>query len=863
MAKSEDELRRLELEERLQEAIKRSTENLGNFADAQKKIVENYKIAQKIQLQINAAEEDINELIRQGKKETDEEIKLLRKRQAALQQDKNLIIQINKELSSTKNLLKSTVGSMMDGAKALKNYFIPSLSDVFSKFLEIDNIAHQTANTLGFQGDRFKFMQDNLTITRDAFVDMGFSVESAYKAQTALSDATGRQVMLTKQASVAMAETARITGMEVEELAGMTGQMEAFGLGAEQSADIILQMSRESAQMGLNSGKVIKKFEQNLNLLNKLNFKNGVQGLKEMAKFSEKYKIDMQAVASVADKVFRPEGAIEAAAQLQVLGGSLASLGDPFTLMYKARNSPEELAKSLTKAAIASATFNSKTGEFEVNAHEMDRLREAAQALGMDYSHLVEVAKQGAKVGKFEGLLGGKGLDKETMDALVGAAQMGKDGAFLTINGNEVLLKDITKEQAAMFKEDQSKRDELAKKAMSIQNNFDAIKNELMVALVKVFEGVDWKSVMETLKSVAGWIKNAIDWLRETFSPTGLLLSGLAIYFGGKAVWAFIQGRIFGSSAAAAFNTGTMGGGVKGGIMSKIFGGKTKEGGPGWTPTGVPGQFREDATGEIAQNNPSNMTKGMDMGNMVKGAAAVLILSGALFVFGKALQELDKVTNKGETIAMAAAGLITLGLTAQILSNGSAQMILGAAAVVVLSGALYVLGSAMQQFNGIDWGTMAKAGVAIVGFSAAMFGLGALLFAGGGLGALLFGAGVAGFLALGVALNVFGEGLTKVTDPIERVSKIDSSGLGKTIDAINRVDTDKLEALKELSLFMSLLGATTTIKFDETLKVSGSIEVKGEAGGRSSMDLVNNDSFVRALSTKLAKTKVESRNQKS
>jgi hypothetical protein len=42
---------------------------------------------------------------------------------------------------------------------------------------------------------------------------------------------------------------------------------------------------------------------------------------------------------------------------------------------------------------------------------------------------------------------------------------------------------------------------------------------------------------------------------------------------------------------------------------------------------------------------------------------------------------------------------------------------------------------------------------------------------------------------------------------------------------------DKLNALKDLSMWMALLGGTTTIKFDEALHIDGSIELAGSAGG--------------------------------
>ena len=58
-------------------------------------------------------------------------------------------------------------------------------------------------------------------------------------------------------------------------------------------------------------------------------------------------KLDMDGIASLADKVFRPEGAIEMAAQLSVMGGEFAKLGDPMTLMFKARNDMEGFAKDI------------------------------------------------------------------------------------------------------------------------------------------------------------------------------------------------------------------------------------------------------------------------------------------------------------------------------------------------------------------------------------------------------------------------------------------------------------------------------------------------------------------------------------
>jgi hypothetical protein len=169
-----------------------------------------------------------------------------------------------------------------------------------------------------------------------------------------------------------MGNLAKRTGMAETEIAGLVGQMEAFGMGTQGSAEMIKGIADMSDKMGVNTAKVVKKVQQNLGLLNKLSFKGGVKGMAQMAAYSEKYKLSMEAVAGFAEKVFRPEGAIDAAANLQVLGGSLAQMGDPFQLMYQARNAPEEFAKNITKAAAASAEFDKKTGEFKERLEAID-----------------------------------------------------------------------------------------------------------------------------------------------------------------------------------------------------------------------------------------------------------------------------------------------------------------------------------------------------------------------------------------------------------------------------------------------------------------------------------------------------------
>lgn len=98
------------------------------------------------------------------------------------------------------------------------------------------------------------------------------------------------------------------------------------------------------------------------------------------------------------------------------------------------------------------------------------------------------------------------------------------------------------------------------------------------------------------------------------------------------------------------------------------------------------------------------------------------------------------------------------------------SLLKGAAAMLVMAAALYVLGKAIQLFTGDDiLGGLVNAVIALTVFTAAMFGLGALI---AGPGAAIFGAGVAGFLMLGAALIVLGAGLQSIAQSLQIFSQL-------------------------------------------------------------------------------------------
>jgi len=87
-----------------------------------------------------------------------------------------------------------------------------------------------------------------------------------------------------------------------------------------------------------------------------------------------------------------------------------------------------------------------------------------------------------------------------------------------------------------------------------------------------------------------------------------------------------------------------------------------------------------------------------------------------------------------------------------LMSMNPTNLIKGAAALVIMSGALWVTAKALQEFVKVDWKQLALAGVAIVGLAGLMAGI-SLLWA-----PILIGAGV--FAAMGVSLLIFGTAMS-------------------------------------------------------------------------------------------------------
>jgi hypothetical protein len=846
-----EEAERLRIQLEIGDAIERQTKSLSSWRDAQKDLVRNAKLLKSLSADIVALKEQDNELEREGISIDDERRKSIRTNIADLEKQEAQLKSINKELSNSKNLLKAAGNSAVSAFKSI----LPSLNEVVSKVLELDDITRKTAASIGMSGNAFQTLKNTTEEARQSAIRWNQPLDYAVKAVASYNEETGRAVQLNTQQLDLIGQVALQTNMAAEEVGTLVGQMDAFGLGAGQATQMIADMQSMSESMGVNSGKVIKKFQQNLGMLNKLNFRGGTKALAQMAAHSEKFKLSMEAVAGVADKVFRPEGAIEASARLQTMGGAMAQLGDPFQLMYQARNAPEELAKSITKAARESAIFNKQTGEFEMSAHELDRLRESADALGMDYQELVQTAKQAAKVDFLSKFLGD--IPEDQRGIFEGMSQMTQRGAEITFYDPDLgvqtkLLSELNaKDKKNIMDRAKSDKDR-ADQAKSLAGEWQSIQNGLMLIAVEALQPFlnelsgGNPFITELKKGLIAFAEG----VREFIKDGGLSKYMDEIVLGLKIGVATFIGVWIASQVAA---------GMQFGLGFRMSSGIGKVGGAGGAGRGGAGGLNAAQTlasgkSSMAMGKGSMMKSFGSAAQILAVGAALMMMAKALDIFADAMIKLKEVpvgllvgvgagllVFVGALGALGASGIGEIGV-AIMLAIGAALLLMGAAVWLVASGMSILVDSFTNMFKVVNKDNIIP--IMLLGPALTLAGIGMMALA-------------ASLVVMGMALsNPFGliglVGLTAAAVALNQAfGDVDAGGITEAVNSVNSVNKENIDALKSLSSWLAVAGNNIKIEFGE-IHVDGEIGLSGSGGVTANSELLNDPIFMRELKRVIA-----------
>jgi len=450
--------------------------------------------------------------------------------------------------------LQDTGGTDPRSLTEIINNFTSEFKNMQSSILNFETQAKKvTADVFGrgeVFADNVRKSMANAALETAKF---GVGVDGIAETYSAIAQQLRTNIILTDQQLSTFLAFQEATNITAEQMGVLVEGFATLGFGPTKAAEQMTAMAKTSRQYGLNTAQFMEKVGENLKLMNSYNFRDGVEGFTRMVARSQALRINMADVTGLAAKLLDPSEAINLAAQFQVLGGAVGALADPFQLMNMAQNDLEGLQNTILDAASAAVTFNETTGEFQIGATEMRRLRAQADALGMDYEELANTAKKTAERNQKLDYLQFLDATEEQKDLLASLGQLENGELKVKIKepDEEGKLKDKLisaadalknpkyMEQLENILEINSKSDiEIAQEQLTTLQRIDiAIRDSLKRSQASIAGGETYDTLTNNLEKNAKVVTDVTD---KLFANDGVLMEGI-LKFNDAASGAFQQ----------------------------------------------------------------------------------------------------------------------------------------------------------------------------------------------------------------------------------------------------------------------------------------------------------------------------------
>mgnify|MGYP003632423532 FL=1 len=732
------------------------------------------------------------------------------------------------KLKKTLSIRQALTKEVEKGVKALYNEIFGTRKLV-NLYLEMDKAVRSTSVSIGLTGGASAMFRENMLGSAMAAARFNISLAEIARIQSDLASGTGTASILTEEDMERFGVMSKLFG----NVGGFAADMELFGYGAGQSADEFEKIFQTAQEYGLDAQKYTKNIANNLKLMTKYRFRGGLTDLKEATALTQRMRQDMSAFSGFAEKVMRPEGAIEAAAALQVLGGAMGRLGDPFMLMSKARNDMAGFTKEVMAATIGVGVFNVSTGKFDITANELDRLRELAKITGQSFDDLTVQAREQAQDKRIRAEITAS-VSKKDMTYLSGLTQIDKEGGmFIEVRGKEKDLSKITAEDVEYLKQEGKTMEEMAKLQMTFKDNLDSIVKMLQLTLLPA---------MEYLGEIASdWSKRFADASDSVKENMAYGIIGMAALFSVATMFAA------GASMGAGFKMGSGAMGMVGRGLGMGGGGATALSASAARGAGTGARARLMGTAvviaaigvsvmmigkgvQLATDGFANMATAMSSLPLTHLVAFESVVNSILIGFGSFVVIVGALA-----FALATSAVVIAPVTPILLGVGASMLMMGAGIGIAAAGMSLLITSINE---GKD------VGITLIAIAA---GMGGLLLATTAFANPLTAIGLAaamlslyGISKMGPALSQAGVGIKMVSDNLLTLKTNlkafgDGSGLSEVVGS-----------LKELQNITQ----TAPIRVEVGGKVDGTVNVE-VAGSDFKKDLLRDSFFLEELTSKI------------
>lgn len=425
-------------------------------------------------------------------------------------------------MSDIEDVLTEKQGNRYTAGDFFRNIGIKALSQMETQLQQQSMLLTEINTKTGLTGKLSEDYREELTSAYPRLLQLGIGMSELSESAVQLVAQTGKFALINKDTWEDAAETAKAYVGTLSEIVSQFALYEKIGFGALDATKAIEIAGKKSLELGLNSQKITKDLSISLGRLNEYGFKNGVQGLAAMVRTATEFRLNMDEVFKVADKVWTPEGALELSANLQVLGGAMGDFNDPIKLMWMATNNVEGLQDVILETAGSLATYNDEQGRFEITGINLRKAKEMADKMGISMGELTKSAVAYQERMSAKGTLDMFSIDDEDKEFLTNISQM--QGGKMTIQlqsqelkdkfqASSVAIEDLSESQIEILKayREDFKRmtsdDIVRKQATNVENilrdvNFMAamirVKGGAVAAEAGKFTGLDFASLAAT-----------------------------------------------------------------------------------------------------------------------------------------------------------------------------------------------------------------------------------------------------------------------------------------------------------------------------------------------------------------------------
>ena len=433
---------------------------------------------------------------------------------------------ISTQIGDSNNLLKDAVLSV----KNISTEFRKFATDSKAQYEYAEKLAEkskETAVNIGISVGRSQEFTKSFNRATAELSKFGGDASDVQVIMKQFTDDSGRARIISPEEVSNIFLLEKGLGLGKESAATLLERMDLMGVSVDNSNKMLNSLTTESQKLGLNASKVVKTLSNNFDAMSSMSFKGGVKGMTEMAKLAVQMRMDVGDMLAMAKKFYNPEEAIQAAAELQLLGGDIAeAFGDPFTLMYEARNKPQELAKRVAKMTENMIQFNEETGEYDLPAEAVQQFEALSKTIGGSSESLIEMARQTAKIKDIKMNVSGNIQDEDMREGLASMAKM-KDGKWVVdFDGKEIGIEDIgvdlAEKMLAAPKNEEEAIMEMAYNSMTTNEILDNILEALKAGYVaesnvyEITEDIMRPSMESLFKGVESQVTTMIGALQET-----------------------------------------------------------------------------------------------------------------------------------------------------------------------------------------------------------------------------------------------------------------------------------------------------------------------------------------------------------